>query len=180
MPSPRDRLTRLLSPVHDDARAFARRLCRSSADGDDVFQDAVIRALHKIDHLRDDGAFRTWFYKVIISVQRSRCRRAFWRRLVPLAGGESEPADTAADQLAGAQRARAALARLPASQREAIVLFELEGFAVDEVARIQGSSVSAVKSRLSRGRERLRTIYVARFGVEPSRSASPALLGTNQ
>ena len=58
-----------------------------------------------------------------------------------------------------ADRAARALATLPAEQREAIVLHELEGFSVDEVAEMQHASASAVKSRLSRGRERLRHYY---------------------
>lgn len=166
--SPRQRLAALLEPVHREARAFARRLCRSDAEGDDVFHDAVLRALDKIDQLRDDDSFRPWFYRVVISVQRNRTRRSFWSRLVPLGDRDEQPSpDSFADELAAAQRARRALARLPAAQREALVLFELEGMSVEEVSAIQGASASAVKSRLARARSRLRSIYIKKLGVEP-------------
>ena len=69
--------------------------------------------------------------------------------------------EDAADERAGAESAARALASLPAAQREAIVLFELQELTVEEIAEIQKSSVSAVKSRLSRGRERLRRHYAA-------------------
>ena len=55
-----------------------------------------------------------------------------------------------------ASRARGALAPV---QREAIVLFEIDGYAIEEIAAMQRVSVSAVKSRLARGRERLRRFY---------------------
>jgi DNA-directed RNA polymerase specialized sigma24 family protein len=57
------------------------------------------------------------------------------------------------------ERARAALAELPAEQRESIVLFEIEGWQVEEIAELHGVSMSAVKSRLARGRARLRVYY---------------------
>ena len=60
-------------------------------------------------------------------------------------------------------RAATALGKLEPAQREAIVLFELHGYAIDEIAEIQQASVSSVKSRLVRGRERLRRVY-AGFG----------------
>ena len=173
-----DRLRRLLEPVHDRTLAFARCLCRSRADGDDLFQEAMMRALAKLDGLHDDGAFRTWLYRVVVSVHRNRCRRAFWSRLIPFAdrGADTgERADTSGgyrstewspDAAEATERARAALATLPAVQRESIVLFEIEGFTVDEIAALHGVSPSAVKSRLARGRDRLRAFYEAHFASD--------------
>src|SRR5689334_77234 len=86
MESRHARFRRLIEPIHDRAQGFARSLCRSRADGDDLFQEALVRALDKLDGLRDDDAFRSWLYRVIVTVHRNRARRAFWRRLIPLAG----------------------------------------------------------------------------------------------
>lgn len=163
MESTHARFQRLLEPIHDRAVVFARSVCRSRADGDDLFQEAMLRALDKLPALRDDGAFRYWLYRVIISVHRNRYRTAFWRRLLPLETEPAAPAVTA--EVGGAERMRIALAALPHEQREAVVLFELEGWKVEELAELLGVSVSAVKSRLVRGRERLRTIYTRKFGA---------------
>jgi RNA polymerase sigma-70 factor (ECF subfamily) len=165
MERPSQRLCRLLEPLHAELRACARRLCRSSADGDDLFQEAALRALGKIDMLESEEAFRAWFYRVLLSVHRNRVKKSFWSRLVPL--GEREPAgeDAAATDLGGAERIRMALASLPAEQREAIVLHDIQELGVEEIAEIQGVSASAVKSRLVRGRKQLRSIYRKRFGV---------------
>jgi RNA polymerase sigma-70 factor (ECF subfamily) len=162
MESPRDRFVRLVRPLHPRVVAFARGLCRSRSDGDDLAQDALSRAFGRIDTLRDE-AFRTWLFRIVISVHRNRVRRAFWTRFVSFDDGA--PAETAyrddwvPDAPEATRRAREALAKLPAVQREAIVLFEIEGWLVDEIAAVQGVSASAVKSRLARGRARLRDHY---------------------
>ena len=62
---------------------------------------------------------------------------------------------------------REALEILPAVQREAVVLFDIDGYSLEEVAAMQDVSLSAVKSRLARGRARLRRHYKRRgYGVE--------------
>jgi len=170
------RFRRLIEPVHDKALAFARCISRSRSDGDDLFQEALVRALVKLDALREDGAFRSWLYRIVITVHRNRCRRAFWSRFLPLgtdaesddhrahiSGSDYRTSDWSPDAAEATQRARTALAALPVVQREAIVLFEIEGWQVDEIAEIQAVSASAVKSRLARGRERLRAFYEHQF-----------------
>src|SRR5262245_61415339 len=74
----------LLAPIHDRARASARRLGGSAAEGDDLFHEAVLRAMEKLGALREIDRFAPWFYSILISVHRDRTRRSFWRRLFPL------------------------------------------------------------------------------------------------
>jgi len=161
-----DRLLALVAPVHDRAAMTARRLAGSSADGDDLLQESLLRAHDALPALRDESRFGAWFYTILLSVHRNRSRRSFWKRFLPSDAGlgvGSEPAGEDGtlweDERQEAARVSRALAALPAVQREAVVLFELDGFSVEEVAALQGASVSAVKSRLARGRARLRRIY---------------------
>jgi RNA polymerase sigma-70 factor (ECF subfamily) len=160
------RLTELLGPIYENAARTARRLSRTPDDGDDLLQEAVLRAFDRLDTLRDPNRFRSWFFAVLLSVHRNRHRRAFWRRFLPLdvlreGGHEPVGADGAreAELRRRAWRASRALAQLPPEQREAIVLFEMEGYSIEEIAGFQNVSLSAVKSRLARGRERLRRFY---------------------
>ena len=163
-------LLELLAPIHDSARASARRMARSRADGDDLFQEAVVRAHRKLSGLRERERFAGWFYAVMLSVHRSRARRLFWRRLVGLeilTETGREPADAQRpidDESQRAARLAKALATLPAVQREAVVLHDLDGFTMEEVARMQQVTISAVKTRVMRGRTRLRRHY-ERLGV---------------
>jgi RNA polymerase sigma-70 factor (ECF subfamily) len=169
-----DRFQRLIEPLHDRVVAFARCLARSRADGDDLAQEALLRAMAKLDGLRDDNAFKPWLYRIVITVHRNRCRRAFWRRVIPFGDDPDDELDVAGDYresqwspdaAEALQRVRAALAILPADQRESIVLFEIEGWQVDEIASLQRVSISAIKSRLARGRARLRTYYTKQLGI---------------
>ena len=162
------RLTALLEPVHDQAIVTARRLSRSVADGDDLYQDALLRAFEKLDTLREPSKFAAWFYTTLLNAHRSRSRRAFWKRFLALEEmtWEREPVGedgrSWAGEMAQAARATEALASLAAGEREAVVLFELEGYAIEEIARWQRASVPAVKSRLVRGRAKLRRYYERR------------------
>jgi len=169
------RLTRLLEPVYDRAAITARNLERSSPDGDDLFQETVLRAHAKLSSLRDETRFRAWFFAVMVSVHRSRSRRSFWRRFLPMETPEAAAVADGVDPAltAASRRAARALASLPAAQREAVVLHDVEGFSVDEVAGIQDASAAAVKSRLVRGRERMRRFYRAQRWTEPGRGEAP-------
>ena len=174
------RLIRLLEPIHRQAVATARRLSRSVHDGDDLYQEAVVRAYHKLNDLRDESRFRSWFYAVLLSMHRSSVRRPR-RDSVPIEdmlGHRDEPVGVDGtkwdDERRRAERAARALGGLPPVQREAIVLHDLEGFLVEEIAEMQGVTLSAVKSRLTRGRELLRRFYTQLATVnEASRLESP-------
>ena len=154
----------------------------SCPDGDDLFQEAVIRALGKLAQLRDPARFPAWFYAVMLSVHRSRARRGFWRRFVgldaehaprrePIAGGA-----TIDEEALRSRRLSSALARLPAVQREAIVLHDLDGYRMEEIAEMQRVTVSAVKSRVSRGRVARRRHYERLgFGSGAAPAAAPGV-----
>lgn len=161
-----NKLTRLLAPIHQQAVATARRLSRSVDDGDDLYQEAVLRAYDKLNGLREESRFRSWFFAVLLSRHRSHVRRprrdstpieeAFDRGDEPV----GEDGSGWEEERRGALRAARALAGLKPEQREAIVLHEIEGFSVEETAEMQGVTLSAVKSRLTRGREKLRRFYL--------------------
>jgi RNA polymerase sigma-70 factor (ECF subfamily) len=178
------RLLELLVPIHARAAGMARRLAGSAHDGDDLFQEAVLRAHQALPTLRDADRFGAWFYTILLSVHRNRHRRGFWRRFLPFDAGlppGTEPVGEDGhkweEERQAALRASRALAGLPAVQREAVVLFEIEGFSVEEIAALQQVSPSAVKSRLARGRARLRRTYL-RWGFAPQRTHESATRGS--
>lgn len=173
-------LSRLLEPIHESAAATARNLCRSSDEGDDLYQETVLRVFEKLHTLREESRFRSWFFAVLLSVHRSRHRRGFWRRFLPLENiAPDEPGLVGKnghqheEEFLAARRVARALSRLPAEQREAVVLYELEGFSMEEVAEMQDATVAAVKSRVLRGRERLRRYYRSQ-SVQVVRGSHPA------
>lgn len=185
-------LLALLLPIHDRARRTARRLCPCAADGDDLFQEAVLRAFAHLPSLREEARFAGWFYALMLSVHRARHRVSFWRRFLPFELAFADAADATPPQPAWspsvaektrerASRLAQALRRLPPEQREAVVLFEVEGFAILEIAEMQGVSQTAVKTRLRRGRERLRHHY-EQLGLaeEEAADSKPAGVGASK
>ena len=165
------RLIGLLKPIHLQAVATSRRLCRSADDGDDLYQESVLRAYDKLNGLRDESRFRSWFFATLLSRHRSRVRRPR-RDAVSIEGAFDRGAEPVGEdgtaweeERRRAQRVARALAGLSPEQREAIVLHDIEGFSVEEIAEMQRVTLSAVKSRLARGREKLRRFYL-RHGLK--------------
>jgi len=143
-----------LRPVYGDAVRLARALAGSMADGDDVLQDGLLRAWKAYPRLRDRSRFKPWLLKIIGNACRSWHRRRKLKSWVSLDFVRGRSAPEGPD-LEHRDLLRKALQAVPAEQREALVLFELTGASLEDVAEIQGVSLSAVKSRLSRARVRL-------------------------
>ncbi|GAC1323279.1 MAG: hypothetical protein NVSMB13_02940 [Mycobacteriales bacterium] len=100
----------------------------------------------------------TWLHRVVVNACIDRARRQAVRATVALpAQGTGEPADPR-DLMTERDTARAVtagLAQLPIDQRAAVVLVDIEGYPVEEAARLLGVPVGTVKSRGARGRARL-------------------------
>jgi RNA polymerase sigma-70 factor (ECF subfamily) len=151
------RLLRLLAPCRASAIRTARRLSRSNADGDELFHDAVFHAYRGLHALRDESRFRAWFFSIMLRL--GRRRRWWWLDFLPLRDIDEPTSEADADS-DRATWLRRALHKLAPREREALVMSELEGFSIAEIAESQGSTVSAVKTRISRAKKRLRERYV--------------------
>lgn len=154
-----------LQPVYLDAVRYARGLAGSEAEGDDLLQDALVRAWRAYPRLRDPGQFKFWLLKIIRNAHRNRARKARLRKWLSLDHAAEIPAHQGIS-FEEKEAVRHALRQVPRNQREALVLFEVVGMSIEEIARLQGVTVSAVKSRLARGRVKLRETYEAITGEE--------------
>ena len=149
-----------LRPHYDDALRMCRALCAGWApsEAEDVFQSALLKGLETYGRLRDPAKFRPWFFRVLTRTFYSAVRWHRVRRVLPLpTEREAERLGLFADEPEAGARAdvMAALARLAPKERAALLLYEVAGFSVAEIAEVQGDrSRSAVKSRLARARQR--------------------------
>ena len=135
--------------------AVALRTTRDREEAADALQDALISAYKAAGSFRGDAAVTTWLHRIVVNACLDRARRRQARPTVPLP--EVETAARAAiepDRDTGLV-VRAALAQLPADQRAALVLLDLEGYSVAEIAEMLGIAEGTVKSRCARGRARL-------------------------
>jgi RNA polymerase sigma-70 factor (ECF subfamily) len=148
----------LLEPEHGQASAFCRKLTGNRDEGDDLYQDSLVRALRHFDSLRDSQAFKPWLYRILINTYRNRYRQPWWKRRVPLTGQAVNLGD--AGDLATVQAARRwlrrGLAALSADDRALVCLYELEGWSVAELATMFRRPQGTIKARLARSRKKMR------------------------
>ena len=141
-------------------RARAGRLCAHPQDAEDVVQEAFLQAFVALDRLRDPDRFGAWLAGIVLNVHRAAGRRA---PLVMLADWP-EPLHPAsmlglpsADDLDRAEVLRAAIAELPAGQRQAVE----QHYYADLPAGSAGASPGAARASLHKARRRLREYITA-------------------
>jgi RNA polymerase sigma-70 factor (ECF subfamily) len=152
------------SEIENRLRPYVARRVASSADVDDLLQEIFVRMQRGLSELRDGERFGGWIYRiaehVIIDSARARARNP----VVPSAqlpdGCDTESGDDI-DALQSDLGDCVALfvARLPSPYREAITLTELEGLTQKDAAEMLGISLSGMKSRVQRGREKIRDMF---------------------
>jgi RNA polymerase sigma-70 factor (ECF subfamily) len=153
-------------------RPYVARRVASACDVDDVVQDVFVRMQRGMDDLRDGQSFGGWVYRIaehaVVDHLRSRARHPLVRAdsgddRADDGEGSVIPAVDAAEGLGSELTECVALfvARLPSPYREAITLTELQGMTQKEAAEMLGVSLSGMKSRVQRGRERIRRMFEA-------------------
>lgn len=165
-----EKFLELLEPAYSDAVKYCRALCSnlSADDAEDVLQQALLKALENFESLNDRDKFRSWFFKIITRVFYTHLRRHFWRRFLPLEThpgiGEMPEVHELIERNEDTITLMKALSKLSAKERSAVLLYEIAGFSIGEITSVQNdNSLSAVKSRLSRARRKLRK-YIS--GIE--------------
>ncbi|MBX3270742.1 MAG: sigma-70 family RNA polymerase sigma factor [Sandaracinaceae bacterium] len=146
----------------------ARRV--PAEDVDDVVQDVFLRLSRGLPSLRDEERFGPWVYRVARSAVADHLRA---RARAPFSSLEDEEPAATPDEpaLTEGERLLAPLvgvfvAALPSPYREALTLTELEGMSQRDAADRVGITVSGMKSRVQRGRERLRASFEACCAIE--------------
>ena len=148
-------IARKLPRIH----ALSLRLLGDSGEADDVAQDAFLRSWRQARDWRPGQArFDTWLHRVVLNLCYDRLRK---RRevLVPEPPEQMDPAlpvDRRMERDETVRHVRAALARLPERQREAIMLHTYQDLSNIQTAQVMGISVEALESLLSRARRTLR------------------------
>ena len=145
-------------------RPYLARRVASPADIDDLLQDIFVRMHQGLSSLRDEERFGGWVYRVANSAIVDKARRRARTPEVDSADGVEVGvplADDDAEQLQSdlGQCVALFVARLPSPYREAITLTELEGLTQKEAAEMLGISFSGLKSRVQRGRDKIRHMF---------------------
>lgn len=150
-------LTQFLIETQDRSYRLAYSLLHDREDALDAVQTAACRALERRDGLRDPGAVRTWFTRILVNACQDILRRR--SRVVPFPEEEPGREDPEPPDESLARRVDA----LPAEVGTVIRLRFYEELTLKEIGQVTGQNLSTVKSRLYAGLKKLR---VAMEGAE--------------
>jgi RNA polymerase sigma-70 factor (ECF subfamily) len=154
----------LVNRHRDRLWAVALRTLGDREEAADALQDALVSAFRAAAGFQGRSAVTTWLHRIVVNACLDRARRGATRRTTPLDEdpqrldtlvGSAEPADSPVVRAELHRELTAALAELPAEQRAALVLVDMQGYPVAEAAELLGVPVGTVKSRCARGRARL-------------------------
>ncbi len=163
----------LVARWEDKIRGAAWRVLGSEEEAREVAHEAFVKAYGALDGFKSEARFSSWLYQIALNLCRDRLRRRKTRATVSLEELEAngpvlvarEPGaqeQLIRDDLASA--VRRAIERLPAEQREVVILKEYQGLTFLEIAQALDVPVSTVKTRLYRGLGQLR-LRLEREGI---------------
>lgn len=166
-------------------RTYARviQLLNNRQDAEEVTQDAFIRAQRGLDSFRGEASFGTWLYQIATNLARNRYWYWFRRKrdqsfsidqplsadsdmtLEDFMPSEQESPFQSAITQEFVDRVAICMDELSEQHREVLVLRNIENMSYDAIAARLGLSVGTVKSRIARGRERLRDLMGDDFSI---------------
>ncbi len=182
----RQALDQLLSHFVQPVYRFGMQMCRDEEDAKEVLQDTLLAAARTVGNFRGDASVSTWLYTIARSFCIKRRRRSKHaptdvvsldaateiRPGVAVSDTRRQPDEVASDTQLGRALA-AAIESLEPSQKEVLLLRDVEGLTAPEVAKVLGIGVEAVKSRLHRARVAVREKLAAYVEEGPAPAAGP-------
>lgn len=144
--------------------AVALRTLGDREEAADALQDALLSAFRRAHTFRGDAAVTTWLHRIVVNACVDRMRRRSARPTQPLPEYETQEVGAAPESISRpdpavakelAMEVQTALNALPFEQRAALVLVDMQGYSVDDAARVLDCAPGTIKSRCARGRARL-------------------------
>lgn len=159
----------------------ARRLLKNETDAEDALQDAFLSAFRGLEAFGEGARFSTWLHRIVVNAALMKLRRqrrkpecsidellprfdSEGHHAMPVAAGDA-PAESSLARAELHALVRARIADLPEDYRNVLVLRDIEELDTEETSVVLGISVAAVKTRLHRARQALRTLLEPSFGA---------------
>jgi len=151
-----ERMTRCFG---DKLMRVARKTCRTEAEAEDAVQDALVSAAEHLTDYRGEGRVDSWLSRMVVTacgrMRRGRKNDPAWHDAEAEPSGGDDPV-RGAERLELASALRKAMGKLSPRDQALIILADVEGWKANEVADKLGMTHSAVRTRLSRARRKLR------------------------
>jgi RNA polymerase sigma-70 factor, ECF subfamily len=165
-------LDRLLAGLRPKLHRYCARMVGSVIDGEDVVQDALVKAVESFATAGPIGNPEGWLFRIAHNTaldflrRRSRQQAVLWGEEVDMI---ADPADTIESRQAAAASLRTFM-RLPVAQRSSVILMDVLGCSLQEICAVMEFSLPAAKAALHRGRTRL-----SELAGEPDDAPPPLL-----
>jgi RNA polymerase sigma-70 factor (ECF subfamily) len=160
--------------------AVARRIVGNEEDAREVVQEAFLSAFKALGRFHGDAKLSTWLHRIVVNTALMRLRRRKRKPeesiepLLPAFQSDghfaerysdwAEPIDTAMSRAETRALVRNRINELPESFRTVLTLRDIEGMSTEETAKLLETTPNAVKIRLHRARQALRTLLAPHFG----------------
>lgn len=146
---------RCYEPLHNNLTRFVQSMVWNKEEVKDIISETLLKSFENFDNLKNKEALLSYMFTVATRLVYKTSNRRTVSMEIP---------DTLVDHAANTETRTEikelyrAINELPEKQREAITLFELSGYSITEIQKIQGDTISAVKSRIARAREKLQEL----------------------
>ncbi|HYF30268.1 MAG TPA: RNA polymerase sigma factor [Chitinophagaceae bacterium] len=156
----------LLKPVYNNALQYCLALTKNGTEAKDLLQESLLKGIQGFRSLREEAKFKSWLFKIITREFYALSRKSVSRKhlLNGLKAETTEFPNVFSNEISDLKQKALlhAMKLLNEKERAAILLFEVGGFSLEEVRQIQGEhSLSAIKSRLSRTRSKLKELILS-------------------
>ncbi|MBM3268838.1 MAG: sigma-70 family RNA polymerase sigma factor [Candidatus Sericytochromatia bacterium] len=154
----------LVGPYLDRFYGLAYQLMRNQDDASDVVQEALIKAYRSIGSFRGEADFLTWVTRILRNTVLDELKRAVRRHeeaVETLPESLDRSLENKAEQKELKEIVHTAIDQLSPKLKEPLVMYDIEGYAYEEISQILGLNIGTVKSRLNRARESLRQKLVS-------------------
>lgn len=148
----KEQLGQIILASEDTLYHVAKTLLNNDADCSDAIQETIVKAFTNLHTLRQDSYAKTWLIRILMNECYAVMRRE--KRIVSL---EEYQCEETASEEADYSDLYEAVSQLKPKIRICVTLYYLEGYSVRETAKLLGTTESAVKKRLARAREMLRS-----------------------
>ena len=165
--------TEVWTQLHESLLSFIRRRVADRSEAEDILQDVFTRVHTNLSGLRDTQRVRSWVYRITRNAITDHYR-ATDRRRVPYAESVENTNDDVPSERELASCIQPLLSGLSHEHKEAILLTEFEGLTQKAAAERAGLSLSGMKSRVQRGRARLREKFLECCHIEFDRRGGVA------
>ena len=145
----------LYEPIHKQFAQFCRAISGNKPDAEDVMNDAILAVLENMGSLKDKNAFKPYIFSIASNLNKMRFRKVKFKaefneyELMQMVGTDNPEFATEFNII------YEKMLSLPNRMSETLILFHISDLSIEEIQKIQGGSLSGVKLRLMRGREKL-------------------------